>query len=155
MTSNDSLAAPVAIIGGGPVGLMLAMNLDFFGVRSVLINTDPTTRWLPKGPTHNARTLEHFRRLGISKQVRALGLPPTIRSAMSRAHVPGAARRICGCMATCRCSIGWAAISPCCGSTRNATFVRSKRPPPRAACRSTSSMSLCRKAAICTSATLR
>jgi len=76
MASNDALTAPVAIIGGGPVGLMLAMNLDFFGVRSLLINTDPTTRWLPKGSTHNARTLEHFRRLGVAKQVRALGLPP-------------------------------------------------------------------------------
>jgi len=75
MTPDQAVTAPVAIIGGGPVGLMLAMNLDFFGVRSVLINTDATTRWLPKGSTHNARTLEHFRRLGISKQVRALGLP--------------------------------------------------------------------------------
>lgn len=67
---------PVVIIGGGPVGMMLAINLDAFGVRTILVNTEPTTRWLPKGSTQNARTMEHYRRFGLARRIRALGLPP-------------------------------------------------------------------------------
>jgi 2-polyprenyl-6-methoxyphenol hydroxylase-like FAD-dependent oxidoreductase len=66
----------VVIIGGGPVGMVLAMNLAAFGVRSVLVNTESSTRWHPKGNTHNARTMEHYRRLGIAKKLRTVGLPP-------------------------------------------------------------------------------
>ena len=66
----------VAIVGGGPVGMMLAMNLDPFGVASVLINTDPTTRWHRRGGTPNARTMEHYRPLGLSGRLRKLGMPP-------------------------------------------------------------------------------
>ncbi|MBS9424782.1 FAD-dependent oxidoreductase [Photorhabdus caribbeanensis] len=67
--------SPVAIVGGGPVGLMLALFLDLYGIRSVIFNLDEETRWHPKGNTHNARTMEHYRRLGISQSIRALGLP--------------------------------------------------------------------------------
>jgi 2-polyprenyl-6-methoxyphenol hydroxylase-like FAD-dependent oxidoreductase len=66
---------PVAIIGGGPVGMMLAMNLDALGVKSVIVNTEPRTRWHPKGGTQNARTMEHYRRLGLARQLRRLGMP--------------------------------------------------------------------------------
>jgi 2-polyprenyl-6-methoxyphenol hydroxylase-like FAD-dependent oxidoreductase len=66
---------PVAIAGGGPVGLMLALFLDFYGVRSVIFNTEPEVRRHPKGSTHNSRTMEHHRRLGIAQQVRDLSLP--------------------------------------------------------------------------------
>ena len=68
-------ASPIVIIGGGPVGMVLAMNLAAFGVRSILINTEPSSRWHPKGNTHNARTMEHYRRLGIAKKLRVVGLP--------------------------------------------------------------------------------
>jgi 2-polyprenyl-6-methoxyphenol hydroxylase-like FAD-dependent oxidoreductase len=76
MPSPNSYAAPVAIVGGGPVGLMLALFLDRYGVRSVLFNTESEVRPHPKGSTHNARTMEHHRRLGFAAAVRALGLPP-------------------------------------------------------------------------------
>jgi 2-polyprenyl-6-methoxyphenol hydroxylase-like FAD-dependent oxidoreductase len=66
---------PVAIVGGGPVGLILALLLDRHGVRSVLFNTEETTRWHPKGSSQGARTMEHFRRLGIAGHVRTLGMP--------------------------------------------------------------------------------
>jgi 2-polyprenyl-6-methoxyphenol hydroxylase-like FAD-dependent oxidoreductase len=66
---------PIAIVGGGPVGMVLALNLAAFGVRSTLVNTEPNSRWHPKGNTHNARTMEHYRRLGISKTLRQVGLP--------------------------------------------------------------------------------
>src|ERR1700721_1905491 len=72
---SEPATFPVAIVGGGPVGMMLAMNLDALGVECVLINTDPTTRWHPKGGTQNARTMEHYRRLCLSRRLRKLGMP--------------------------------------------------------------------------------
>lgn len=74
--SNGIRHVPVAIVGGGPVGLMLAMFLDRHGVRSVVFNTERTVRIHPKGSTHNSRTMEHYRRLGFADRIRGLGLPP-------------------------------------------------------------------------------
>src|ERR1043165_843644 len=76
MVEKDVTRIPIAIVGGGPVGLMLALFLDFYGVRSVLFNTEDVTRWHPKGSTQGSRTMEHFRRLGIAAEIRKLGLPP-------------------------------------------------------------------------------
>ena len=67
---------PVAIVGGGPVGLMLAMFLDFHGVACTVFNTETTVRPHPKGSTQNSRTMEHYRRLGFAQRIRELGLPP-------------------------------------------------------------------------------
>ncbi|MGH3670747.1 MAG: FAD-dependent monooxygenase [Pseudonocardiaceae bacterium] len=68
--------APVAIVGGGPVGLVLALFLDRHGVRSVVFNAEESAHEHPRGNTHNARTMEHYRRLAIARRVRELGLPP-------------------------------------------------------------------------------
>jgi 2-polyprenyl-6-methoxyphenol hydroxylase-like FAD-dependent oxidoreductase len=65
----------VAIVGGGPIGLALALHLDMYGVRSVVFNAETETRWHPKGNIHNARTMELFRKVGIADRIRALGLP--------------------------------------------------------------------------------
>ena len=75
MPASDVKQIPVAIVGGGPVGLMLALFLDHYGVRSVVFNGEPEVRRHPKGSTHNSRTMEHHRRLGIAKQIRDLSLP--------------------------------------------------------------------------------
>ena len=75
MADTQTTHTPVAIVGGGPVGLMLALLLDLYGVRSVLFNTEETTRWHPKGSSQGARTMEHYRRLGIAGHVRTLGMP--------------------------------------------------------------------------------
>ena len=73
--ATQQLRTPVVIVGGGPVGLVLALLLDFHGVKSTIINTEPTERWHPKGNGQNARTMEIYRRLGFSDEVRKLGLP--------------------------------------------------------------------------------
>jgi 2-polyprenyl-6-methoxyphenol hydroxylase-like FAD-dependent oxidoreductase len=73
--TSDVFAAPVGIIGGGPVGMTLALLLDRLGVASVIFNTDTTTRWHPKGSTESARTMEIFRLLGLADRIRALGVP--------------------------------------------------------------------------------
>ncbi len=66
---------PVMIVGGGPVGMVLAMQLDAWGVPCLLVNAEERVRWHPKGNTHNSRTMEHYRRLGIAEAIRSLGLP--------------------------------------------------------------------------------
>jgi 2-polyprenyl-6-methoxyphenol hydroxylase-like FAD-dependent oxidoreductase len=75
MAGSTQLNTPVVIVGGGPVGLVLALLLDFYGVKSTIINTEPNERWHPKGNGQNARTMEIYRQLGFSDQVRELGLP--------------------------------------------------------------------------------
>ncbi len=75
MPETEAQHVPVAIVGGGPVGLMLALFLDRHGVKSVVFNSEPTVRAHPKGSTHNSRSMEHYRRLGFAAQVRKLGLP--------------------------------------------------------------------------------
>lgn len=73
--SGSSPYTPIAIVGGGPVGLMLAMLLDFHGVACTVFNTEAAVRPHPKGSTQNSRTMEHYRRLGFAHRVRELGLP--------------------------------------------------------------------------------
>ena len=72
---QDVFRAPVAIVGGGPVGMTLALLLDRLGVPLVIFNSDATTRWHPKGSTESARSMEIFRLLGLADRIRALGLP--------------------------------------------------------------------------------
>ena len=35
----------VAIVGGAPIGLALALHLDMYGVSSTVFNTEAETRW--------------------------------------------------------------------------------------------------------------
>jgi len=70
------MRVPVLVVGGGTVGLYLAMELGFHGVETVLVSERATTSTHPKGSTINSRSMEHLRRLGIADQVRALGIPP-------------------------------------------------------------------------------
>jgi 2-polyprenyl-6-methoxyphenol hydroxylase-like FAD-dependent oxidoreductase len=76
MTDREIHKTPIAIVGGGPVGLMLALFLDRYGVRSVIFNSEAEVRPHPKGSSHNSRTMEHHRRLGIAQNIRAFSLPP-------------------------------------------------------------------------------
>jgi 2-polyprenyl-6-methoxyphenol hydroxylase-like FAD-dependent oxidoreductase len=73
---DDSCRTEVLIVGGGPVGMLLALFLDRHGVKSVVLNSDNGVPTHPRGSTHNSRTMEHYRRLGISGAIRKLGLPP-------------------------------------------------------------------------------
>ena len=65
----------VLIVGAGPVGLTLALDLGRRGVRCTLIERNISTVQLPKMERCNARTMEIYRRLGIAERVRDAGLP--------------------------------------------------------------------------------
>lgn len=66
----------VLIAGGGPCGLMLANELGRRGVTAILVDQKATTAFNPQANATQARTMEHFRRLGFAQEIRALGLPP-------------------------------------------------------------------------------
>jgi 2-polyprenyl-6-methoxyphenol hydroxylase-like FAD-dependent oxidoreductase len=73
--------APVLIVGAGPVGLTLAIDLAWRGIKVKVAET--RARVEPPEPKCNhvaARTMEIFRRLGIAEMVRMPVCPLTIRT---------------------------------------------------------------------------
>ncbi len=62
---------PVAIVGGGPVGTALAIDLARRGIASTLIERHPEPQPVPKGQNLTQRTLEHFRNWGIEDELHA------------------------------------------------------------------------------------
>jgi 2-polyprenyl-6-methoxyphenol hydroxylase-like FAD-dependent oxidoreductase len=64
----------VVIVGAGPVGLTLAIDLGKRNIRTLVVEQKPEPAFLPKMERCNARTMEIFRRLGIVEDVRKAGL---------------------------------------------------------------------------------
>jgi 2-polyprenyl-6-methoxyphenol hydroxylase-like FAD-dependent oxidoreductase len=72
----DMAHAEVLIVGGGPVGLTLALDLAWRGIEvTVIEKRAPAEPPEPKCNHVAARTMEIFRRLGLAKEVRNAGLP--------------------------------------------------------------------------------
>lgn len=64
----------VLIVGAGPVGLTLAIDLGQRGIRCTLIESKQAPQFLPKMERANARTMELYRRIGLADGIRAAGL---------------------------------------------------------------------------------
>ena len=63
---------PVVVIGGGPVGLSLAMELRYHGIGCAVIEPRTAVSAVrPRAKTTSARTMELFRRWGFAEQVRS------------------------------------------------------------------------------------
>jgi 2-polyprenyl-6-methoxyphenol hydroxylase-like FAD-dependent oxidoreductase len=65
----------VLIVGGGPVGLTLAIDLGRRGIRVILIEKNEAPLGYPKMERCNPRTMEIFRRLGLAQTIRDAGYP--------------------------------------------------------------------------------
>jgi 2-polyprenyl-6-methoxyphenol hydroxylase-like FAD-dependent oxidoreductase len=73
---TENISTDVVIVGGGPVGLSAAADLDARGVRSVVIERREFLEAPNVKCNHvSARTMERWRGLGIADKIRAAGLP--------------------------------------------------------------------------------
>ncbi len=66
----------VVVVGGGPVGVALAVELGLRGVSCALVERHLTPQRIPKGQGLTQRTMEHFYFWGIDKELRAARLLP-------------------------------------------------------------------------------
>ncbi len=67
----------VLVVGAGPSGLALAIELGRRGVSVLVVEQNDRVGQNPRAKTVNIRSMEHMRRWGIADQVRAAGpLPP-------------------------------------------------------------------------------
>jgi 2-polyprenyl-6-methoxyphenol hydroxylase-like FAD-dependent oxidoreductase len=66
----------VAIVGGGPVGVALAVDLGLRGISCVLVERRTELQNIPKGQNLTPRTLEHFYFWGIADELRAARVMP-------------------------------------------------------------------------------
>ena len=73
---SEQRDAAVIIAGGGPAGLMLANELGRRNVPTLLLCDRPSTTSFPAANATQARSMEHYRRLGFADAVRAVGMPP-------------------------------------------------------------------------------
>lgn len=106
MSTDAKLDVSVLIVGGGPVGMTLALCLAKRGIASCLVEIR-AAETLPDVKCNHvaARSMELFRSLGISQDLRAAGLPDdyphsvsyrtsTLGEEIARIHIPGRTTRL-------------------------------------------------------------
>jgi 2-polyprenyl-6-methoxyphenol hydroxylase-like FAD-dependent oxidoreductase len=74
-TWAHSIRTDIAIVGAGPAGLMLALELGCRGVACAIFDKQAEPPAYPKANATSARTMEHYRRRGLSERVRSMGMP--------------------------------------------------------------------------------
>jgi 2-polyprenyl-6-methoxyphenol hydroxylase-like FAD-dependent oxidoreductase len=73
-----NLETPVLIVGGGPVGLALALDLGWRGIECLLVDALERDGYRnhPRANLINSRTMEFCRRWGVALRVKEVGTPP-------------------------------------------------------------------------------
>jgi 2-polyprenyl-6-methoxyphenol hydroxylase-like FAD-dependent oxidoreductase len=66
----------VVVVGGGPVGVGLALDLGLRGISCVVLERRTELSRIPKGQGLSQRTMEHMRRWGVAEQLRAARTMP-------------------------------------------------------------------------------
>ena len=79
MNTPPESPAQVVIVGGGPVGLGLAIELGQRGIRCILVERHISPQPIPKGQNLTQRTLEHFYFWGAEPELRAARTIPRDR----------------------------------------------------------------------------
>src|SRR5262252_7309162 len=72
----SSTDCDVLIIGAGPCGLLLAIELGRRNISTIVLEEKTSPLGFPAANATQARTMEHYRRLGFADKIRAQGLPP-------------------------------------------------------------------------------
>lgn len=72
------LETEVLVVGAGPTGLTLALDLAQRGVKTMLVERHERPLYLPKMERTNPRSMEIFRRLGLADSIRAAGYPADV-----------------------------------------------------------------------------
>jgi 2-polyprenyl-6-methoxyphenol hydroxylase-like FAD-dependent oxidoreductase len=67
---SDGAETDVLIVGAGPTGLSLAIELGLRGVRAFVVERHARTGSQPRAKTTNVRSMQHLRRWGIAAQLR-------------------------------------------------------------------------------------
>jgi 2-polyprenyl-6-methoxyphenol hydroxylase-like FAD-dependent oxidoreductase len=68
---NYTEVSDVIIVGAGPVGLALAIELGSRGVNCLIVERNDRVGYAPRAKTTNVRTRTHLRRWGIADQLAA------------------------------------------------------------------------------------
>ncbi|MCZ0986530.1 FAD-dependent monooxygenase [Streptomyces diastatochromogenes] len=71
---------PVLVVGAGPVGLTLAMELEHHGVDALVVERNTATTRHPKMDVTNGRSMELYRRLGVADDLRKIAVPADHRT---------------------------------------------------------------------------
>ncbi len=71
MSKSDASETEILIVGGGPVGMGLAIELGQRGVRCTAVERHERPLRIPKGQNLAQRTMEHFHFWGAEKALRA------------------------------------------------------------------------------------
>ncbi|HTP93574.1 MAG TPA: FAD-dependent monooxygenase, partial [Xanthobacteraceae bacterium] len=66
----------VIVVGGGPVGVALAVELGIRGISCALVERRLEPQLIPKGQNLTQRSMEHFHFWGVADEVRAARMLP-------------------------------------------------------------------------------
>ena len=72
--NEGAMDSDVLIVGAGPTGLTLAIDLGRRGIRCIVVEQKERPAFLPKMERVNARSMEIYRRMGLAQQIRGAGL---------------------------------------------------------------------------------
>src|SRR5579863_511656 len=68
--SGAGLGSEVLVVGAGPAGLSLAIELGQRGIRTRVVEQQGRVGQQPRAKTTNVRSMEHMRRWGIAESIR-------------------------------------------------------------------------------------